>query len=39
MQDELSELVGRRVDLNTPRFLSPYFREQVVSTARDLYAA
>jgi uncharacterized protein len=39
MQDELSELLGRRVDLNTPGFLSPYFRDQVGRAARVLYAA
>jgi uncharacterized protein len=39
MQDELSAMLGRRVDLNTPGFLSPYFRERVVDEAEDLYAA
>jgi predicted nucleotidyltransferase len=33
MQDELSELLGRRVDLNTRRFLSPLFRDSVLSEA------
>ncbi len=27
MEMELSEILGRKVDLNTPRFLSPYFRD------------
>jgi predicted nucleotidyltransferase len=29
MQRELSQILGREVDLNTPQFLSPYFRQQV----------
>ena len=33
MQDELSEIVGRPVDLNTPSFLSRYFRAEVLSKA------
>lgn len=39
MQDELSAILGRPVDLNTPGFLSPGFRDQVVRDARVLYAA
>lgn len=39
MQDELSELFQRKVDLNTPDFLSPYFREQVLQEMLTLYAA
>ena len=38
MQDELSELVGRKIDLNTPGFLSRYFRERVIAEAEELYA-
>jgi predicted nucleotidyltransferase len=38
MQDELSELLGRRVDLNTPGFLSPYFRDAVIALLHT-YAA
>src|SRR5215813_6813222 len=37
MQDELSEHFGRRVDLNTPGFLSRYFRDRVVAEALPLY--
>ena len=29
MQDELSEILGRSVDLNTPNFLSPYICDEV----------
>jgi uncharacterized protein len=39
IQDELSELLGRPVDLHTPRFLSEYFRERVLSEAEVQYAA
>ena len=39
MQDELSALFERYVDLNTPDFLSPYFREQVRKEALTLYAS
>lgn len=34
---ELSELLGRKVDLNTPGFLSPYFREEVLQKSETLY--
>ena len=37
MQDELSEILGRRVDLNTPGFLSDHFRAKVLATARVIY--
>jgi uncharacterized protein len=37
MQEELSGIFGRRVDLNTPGWLSPYFRAQVLAEARPLY--
>jgi predicted nucleotidyltransferase len=38
MEDELSEILGRKVDLNTPGFLSPYFRDRVVAEAEVQYA-
>ena len=38
MQDELSSLVGRRVDLSTPAFLSRYFRDRVLAEAQTQYA-
>ena len=37
MQDELSQMLGRQVDLNTPQFLSPYFRQQVQNEAAVIY--
>lgn len=39
LQDELSETLGRRVDLNTPGFLHPAFRDRVVAEAQVQYAA
>jgi hypothetical protein len=39
MQDELSALVGRKVDLNTPQCLSRYFRDEVLQQAEDIYVA
>jgi predicted nucleotidyltransferase len=39
MQHELSELFGRSVDLNTPGFLSPYFRDKVQAESAVLYDA
>jgi predicted nucleotidyltransferase len=39
IQDELSNMLGRAVDLHTPQFLSQYFRESVQSEAEVQYAA
>lgn len=39
MENELSELLGRKVDLNTPGFLSKYFRDKVLMEAEVVYAA
>lgn len=36
---ELREMLGREVDLKTPGFLSPRFRDHVVRESRTLYAA
>ena len=36
---ELSELLGRRVDLRTPQDLSRHFRDDVLRTARVQYVA
>ncbi len=38
MEAALSEILGRKVDLNTPAFLSPYFRDQVLAEAEVHYA-
>ena len=39
MQEELGEILGRRVDLSTPGFLSPSIRERVEREAHPLYDA
>ena len=39
MQEELSVLLGRRVDQNTPASLSRYFRARVLQEAETLYAS
>ena len=39
LQDELSKILGHKVDLNTSGFLSPYFREQVQRDAVDYVTA
>lgn len=38
MEEELSRMLGRKVDLNTPGFLSPHFRDQVLAEAETGYA-
>ena len=37
MQDELSEMMGRVVDLRTEAELSRYFRDKVIKEARLIY--
>ncbi len=37
MQRELSEILGRKADLNTASDLSPYFRQEVLDEAEVLY--
>ncbi len=39
MEAELAQLIGRKVDLNTPQFLSRYFRDTVLGEAEVLYDA
>jgi predicted nucleotidyltransferase len=39
MERELSGILGRKVDLHTPAFLSRYFREQVLAEAQNQYVA
>ena len=38
-EQELSELFGRKVDLNTAADLSPYFRDEVLAEAEDVHDA
>ena len=39
MQDELTDILGRKVDLNTVGFLSKYFRDRVLAEAEVQYDA
>jgi predicted nucleotidyltransferase len=39
MERELSKILGHKVDLNTPGFLSKYFRDEVIAEAEVLYDA
>ncbi len=39
LKRELSEIFGHKVDLNTPNFLSPYFRGRVLAEAEVQYVA
>jgi predicted nucleotidyltransferase len=39
MEIELSEILGRKVDLNTAGFLSPHFRDRVIAEAEIQYVA
>jgi predicted nucleotidyltransferase len=39
MQEELSGIFGRSVDLNTPGFLSSHFRDRVLADAEVQYVA
>jgi predicted nucleotidyltransferase len=37
IENELTRLIGRKVDLNTAGFLSPYFRDEVLREAEAAY--
>ena len=39
MQDELSAIIGRQVDLNTPGFPGRHIRERALRESRDVYVA
>lgn len=39
IEEELSNIVGRKVDLRTPNELSPYFRDEVLAQARVIYGS
>src|ERR1700746_1445494 len=39
LERELSEILGRKVDLNPPSFLSSYFRGRVMAEAEVQYVA
>jgi len=35
--EELSEIIGQKVDFNTPEWLSKYFRDQVIRETLTIY--
>ena len=39
MEEELSEVLGHKVELHTPQFLSRYFRDKVMADAEIQYVA
>jgi hypothetical protein len=39
MERELSQILGRKVDMRTPQDLSRYFRDEVVASAEVQYAS
>ena len=39
MEEELTQIIGRKVELHTPNFLSRYFRERVLAEADVEYDA
>ena len=39
MPDDLSKILGRRVELNTAQFLSPHFRQEVLEEAEVIYVS
>ena len=39
MEDELSEILGRKSELKTREDLSPYFRDEVVRASQPFYDA
>lgn len=36
LEEELASILGRKVDLNTPGFLSKYFRDEVLAEAETV---
>ena len=39
MEEELSAILGHKVELHTPQFLSKYFRDQVIAEAEVQYVS
>lgn len=39
IERELSDIIGRKIDLNTKGFLSPYFKDEVLKEAQTQYVA
>lgn len=38
LENELSDIIGRKVDLNTPGFISKYFRSEIMAEREVHYA-
>jgi predicted nucleotidyltransferase len=38
MQEELAQILGHPVDLNTLQFINPYFRDEVQDSAEVIYS-
>ncbi len=39
IEEAVSQILGRKVDLNTPQFLSPYIRGEALAEAEEQYVA
>ncbi len=39
IESDLTEFIGRKVDLRTPAELSKYFRDDILALAKELYVA
>lgn len=39
MEDELSQILEHNVHLNTPQFISPYYRDEILREAEVQYVA
>ena len=39
LEQELTEIIGHKVELHTPKFLSRFFREKVIQEAEIQYVA
>ena len=39
LENELSEIFGRKVDLVSKKYLHPLLRDNVIAEAQELYAA
>lgn len=37
LEDELTNIIGRKADLRTPEELSRYFRDEILTSAKSLY--
>ena len=39
LETELSEILNHKVDLNTPNFISLYFRDEVIAESEVVYVS